>query len=71
MVTIEIRCPLGPKRLFSKLIHSEEKPLITSDNLIEFACTDCRKRLNSQGHHYSRVLHRYDLAGQLIETEAI
>ena len=71
MPIVELRCPVGPKRLFSKLIRNDEKPNITSDNLIEFACSDCRKRLKDKGLKYTLVLHRYDLIGNLIETDAI
>lgn len=69
MESIEIRCPVGPRRLLSKLLVRGEHPDITPDNLIEFACSDCKQTLSRQGNsRVKRVLHRYDLAGVLVET---
>lgn len=65
---VEIRCPIGPKRLLSKLLIEGERPTITPGNLIEFACSDCKRTLRSQGESVYRVLHRYDLSGALVET---
>lgn len=71
MQTVEIRCPIGPKRLLSKLLVAGEKPRVTEGNLIEFACDDCKRTLRQQGNTVTRVLHRYDLAGELVETEVL
>lgn len=65
---IEVRCPVGPRRLFAKLRSIGEEPHYTPDNLIEFACQDCRKALATQGTPAKRVLHRFDFFGTLIET---
>lgn len=69
MKVMELRCPEDPRRLFSKLIQSGGKPAITDGNLIEFACQNCKKTLRSQGVDVARVLHRYNIAGELVETE--
>lgn len=37
-------------------------------NLIELACWACRKRRRDAGESVLRVLHRFDFAGQLVET---
>ncbi len=71
METVELRCPVGPRRLFSKLRLAGQEPTFTVDNLIEFACTDCRKELRSRGVEASFVLHRYNFVGELIETVRI
>lgn len=68
MKVTEIRCPEDPRRLFSKLIQEGGKPVITDGNLIEFACQNCKKTLLSRGVEVSRVLHRYNIAGELVET---
>jgi hypothetical protein len=68
METIEIRCPIGPQRLLSKLLVRGQHPAVTTDNLIEFACSDCKQTLQKQGQKVRRILHRYDLSGDLIET---
>lgn len=65
-VAVEVRCPNGPRRLFSKLKLAGEKPTYTDDNLIEFACGDCRREMHDQS--VTRVLHRYNFIGDLIET---
>lgn len=69
METVEIRCPVGPKRLLSKLRLSGETPTITNDNLIEFSCDDCKRTLRKAGKKAFRVLHRFNLLGTLVETE--
>jgi hypothetical protein len=67
---LEYRCPLGARRLFMIMRRRGEQPsYIHPDNLIEFSCYDCRHRLAQQeSRRVRRVLHRYDLAGTLIET---
>lgn len=67
---LEFRCPLGARRLFARAIERGERPsYVHPDNLIEFSCYDCRHRLEQQqGRQVRRVLHRFDLAGTLVET---
>ncbi len=78
-VRVEIRCPqpvrtrngeCSPGHLFAILVCSGGKPsYIQPDNLVEMACSNCRKALErDQGLQVSRVLHRYNLAGELVET---
>lgn len=67
-ITVELRCPVGPKRLFSKLILAGDRPRITSGNLVEFACADCRKSVRATGQPCRLVLHRFDLVGELVES---
>lgn len=69
--TVELRCPVGPQRLLSKLRLSGESPKYTDDNLIEFACADCRRTLRNRGRTVSLVLHRYNFIGAHVETETI
>ena len=75
---IEVRCPVPyklpdghclPGKLFLKLRISGELPsYVHPDNLIELACEDCAKLMRRQGRQVTRVLHRFDMAGTLIET---
>jgi hypothetical protein len=75
---IEVRCPVGyrepnghcrPGRLLFKLVTAGELPsYVHPDNLIELPCEDCRYRLSKAGIRVRRVLHRFDLAGSLVET---
>lgn len=68
MASVEIRCPVGPRRLLSKLLLSGEQPVHTDGNLIEFTCDDCKRSLRRRGEPVFRVYHYYDLAGTLVET---
>lgn len=68
---VELRCPTGPRKLFAKLRMSGEQPSVTSGNLVEMACQDCRRRLRSEGRDVSLVLHRFNIVGELIETVAV
>lgn len=68
MIQVEIRCPLGPRRLFSKLLQEGERPKHVDGNLLEFSCDDCKKTLRKQGVTVFRVLHRYNLVGELISS---
>lgn len=66
---LELRCPIGARRLFARMRLSGERPsFVHPDNLIEFSCYDCRHAMQRRGRSVKRVLHRYDLAGELIET---
>jgi hypothetical protein len=75
---IEIRCPAAvplpngdcpPGKLLMKLLVSGELPsFVHPDNLIELPCDDCRGRLRKHGFRVTRVLHRFDLAGNLVAT---
>lgn len=75
---VEVRCPVPqplpgghcrPGRILMKLRLAGQLPsYVHPDNLIELACEDCKYRLKKAGHPVKRVLHRYDLAGTLVET---
>jgi transcription initiation factor IIE alpha subunit len=70
MPLIEIRCPVGPRRLFTKLKIDGEKPKYVEGNLIEFSCPECRKDLNKdRDKNVKHVFHRYNFLGELIESE--
>lgn len=68
METVEVRCPVGPRKLLSKLLVQGDQPDIVDGNLIEFSCEDCRRILRKRGERVSHVLHRYNQAGDLVET---
>lgn len=67
---VEVRCPVGPQKLFTKLKLGETTArYIQPDNVIEIACSDCRKLVrNRRGDEVVHVLHRYNFLGELIET---
>lgn len=68
MRSVEIRCPIGPRRLLFKMLLAGERPHVDSSNLIELACVDCTRTLRKKDPSVLRVLHRYDLAGSLVES---
>lgn len=64
---IDIRCPRFPVRLLLRI----GNPVVTADgaNLIEVACKDCRTDRRRAGQKVDLVVHRYNVLGQLVETE--
>ena len=71
-VLTEVRCPAGPQHLSAKLRSEGGRPVIKDGNLIEFACRDCRTNTYKMtGLRPIQVLHRYNLAGDLVETEVV
>jgi hypothetical protein len=75
---VELRCPVEyprqdgtchPGKLLALLRLSGGRPsFVQPDNLIEMPCQDCMRRLRRVNGDVRRVLHRYDLAGELVET---
>lgn len=66
---VEVRCPGGLRRLFTRLKLGEETArYIDSGNLIEFTCSDCAKDISRQRGELVRVFHRFNFLGDLIET---
>ena len=66
---VELRCPVGARKLFAKLLLSDPPPVVTSSNLLEMSCQDCRRKMHREGDsEVSHVLHRFDVIGRLIET---
>ena len=65
---VEVRCPIGPQRLFTKLRLGEiTYRYLMPDNVIEFLCSDCGRRLSTQERKVT-VFHRFNFAGELVET---
>lgn len=72
MIVVELRCPEDPRTLLGKTLAEGNRPPITEGNLVELSCRSCRYLLEEPGRGRPRaVLHRYDLAGDLVETEAV
>jgi hypothetical protein len=72
---VELRCPspLHPDckagNLLAKLRITGERPsYVHPDNLIELPCDKCRSRHRRSDPGVLRVLHRFDLTGEMIET---
>lgn len=65
---VEIRCPTGPRQLLMKLRQSGEAPAYSEGNLLELACRDCARNARQVDPSVRRVLHRFALSGELIES---
>lgn len=68
VTVVDIRCPVGPKALLMKLRQSGEAPKYSPDNLLEISCRDCTRNARQFDGGVKRVVHRFDLSGQLIES---
>ena len=69
---VEVRCPVGPRRLFTRLqLGQESARYLAPGNLIEFTCGDCARRLSRQLGRRVRVLHRFNFLGELIDTAVV
>lgn len=66
--TVEVRCPVGPRKLFTKLKLGEEFGRYLPGNLIEFTCSDCARHISRERKARVRVYHRFNFIGELIET---
>lgn len=61
--TVDVRCPVNPRRLFMRLHRDPDVRIDPGTNLIEVACRDCGRNRGVE-----RVLHRYNILGELVET---
>lgn len=69
---VEVRCPVGPQRLFTKLsLGKESISYVHPENLMEVTCSDCARRLSRDTGKRMRVFHRYNFLGEFVETVAV
>ena len=71
MGSVDLRCPVGPRRLLAILRQEGKRPTYLEDNTVEFACSDCARAARRAGRDVLRVLHRFNFAGQLVDTEEV
>jgi len=67
--TVEVRCPVGPQKLFTKLKLGEEIGGYLPGGLIEFTCSDCARRLGREQGQRLRVFHRFNFLGELVDSQ--
>jgi hypothetical protein len=67
-IYVELRCPIGPKALLGKILQQGEKPKMTDGNLMELNCRDCARTARQYKPEIKRVLHRYNIIGELVES---
>jgi len=71
MGSVDLRCPVGPRRLLAILRQEGRRPVYLDDNTVEFACSDCARAARRSGRDVLRVLHRFNFAGELVQTEEV
>jgi hypothetical protein len=65
---VQIRCPYGPRELLMKLRKANEHIPIVEDNLMELYCSFCSRMSRKQDPTVKRVVHRYNLLGEMVES---
>ena len=61
MTTVDVRCPVNPRRLFMRLQRRDPDVRIDpSSNLIQVACRDCGRAAGAL------VVHQFNLLGELV-----
>jgi hypothetical protein len=74
---VEIRCPQPYQyadhrphngKLLAVLAVGTKPSFIQPDNLIELVCAECKRAHAQRGERVTRVLHRYDFAGNFVST---
>lgn len=67
MTAVELRCPVGAQKLLGKVLREGGQPVVT-DNLMELACRDCAQNAREFDPTVRRVLHRFNVIGELVES---
>jgi hypothetical protein len=66
---VDLRCPETAGKLLGKIHRAGRQPsFVQPDNLIELACDSCKLARRRAGRPVIRVLHRYSILGELVET---
>lgn len=70
-VLIELRCPVGPRQLLGKIRREGGTARVTDGNLMELSCRTCSQTARRSGHPpNTRIIHRFNLLGDLVESVA-
>lgn len=70
MEVVDLRCPEDPRTLLLKYHREVGRPPL-SNNLMELHCRVCTKNARQFDSGVQRVVHRFDLAGVLVESLAL
>ena len=65
---LELRCPLGPRQLLGKVVRETGSVPVSGSNLMELSCRDCSRSVRREDPTIIRVVHRYNLLGELVEN---
>lgn len=65
---VDLRCPEDQRTLLMRYRMETGQPAPVSDNLLELNCRSCTRNARQFDSSVANVLHRFDLAGQLVES---
>lgn len=65
---VDLRCPYGARALLAKIVQQGGEAHRTNENLMELACRDCARRERQKDSNIRRVLHRFNVLGELVES---
>jgi hypothetical protein len=68
---VELRCPEGMGKLLAKTSHEGPAALALAAGVVEVACSNCARAHRARGLFCARVLHRFNLLGELVGTEIV
>jgi hypothetical protein len=63
---VELRCPADMSKLLGRAAWS---PM--PEGLVELACNNCARARRAAGEPCVRVLHRFNLLGELVATQIV
>jgi hypothetical protein len=68
---VELRCPEGMGKLLAKTRVDGPGATTTAAGLVEVACNNCARAHRARGVFVVHVLHRFNLLGELVDTEIV
>jgi hypothetical protein len=67
---LDLRCPFGPRQLLAKVSRDGDYHGMSPDGLtLDIACRDCAKQTRKTDPRVRRVVHRFNVLGQLVDSE--
>lgn len=65
----EVRCPHGPRSLLAKVVEDgDSKRYVDDGRLVELFCKTCTRSYRESDKTVMRVLHRFNIIGELVNT---
>ena len=67
---LDLRCPHGPRQLLAKVSRDGDYHAMSDDRLtLDIACRDCAKQARKMDPRVRRVVHRFNVLGELVTTQ--
>jgi hypothetical protein len=61
---VDLRCPESMGKLLGRT-----QPVLHTEGMVELACGNCARAFRKGGMTVARVVHRYNLLGELLATQ--